>query len=179
MDLFEAFQNRRSIRKYQARPVPDEVLARVLEAARCSPSWANTQCWRFVVVKNQETRRKLAEALPTTNPSRRAIENAPVVVAICGQKGVSGYYHNQPSTVLGDWFMFDVGLAASQLTLAAQALGLGTVHVGLLDLNAAGAVLGVPADVQVVELVPVGYPDQQPTAPPRKPLSEIVHWERW
>jgi nitroreductase len=179
MDLFETFQNRRSVRKYQDRPVPDDALTKVLEAARSAPSWANTQCWRFVVVKDPETRRKLAEAVPSSNPSYRAIQTAPVVIALCGQKGTSGFYRNQASTALGDWFMFDVGLAASQLTLAAHALGLGTVHVGLIDVNAAGAVLGVPPDVQLVELIPLGYPDQQPKAPPRKPLSEIVHWERW
>jgi nitroreductase len=179
MDLFETFHNRRSVRKYQDRPVPEDLLTKVLEAARCAPSWANTQCWRFVVVKDAATRRKLAEALPTSNPSRRALETAPVVIAACGKKGISGFYKNQASTVNGDWLMFDVALAASQLTLAAHALGLGTVHVGLLDLNAAAEVLGVPADHQLVELIPLGYPDQVPNAPARKPLSDIVYWERW
>jgi nitroreductase len=101
------------------------------------------------------------------------------VIALCGQKGASGFYRNQASTALGDWYMFDLSLAAGQLTLAVHALGLGTVHVGLIDVNAAGEVLGVPAYIQLVELVPLGYPDQQPKAPPRKPLSEIVLWERW
>ena len=179
MDLFEALQNRRSIRKYQDRPVPDELLTKVLEAARCAPSWANTQCSRFVVVKDQPTRLKLAETLPSSNPSQKAIQFAPVVIAACGKKGVSGFYHNQASTILGDWFMFDVALAVSQLTLAAHALGLATVNVGLLDLTKAGEVLGLPPDIQIVELIPLGYPAQQPNAPARKPLSEIVHWERW
>jgi nitroreductase len=117
--------------------------------------------------------------VPSSNPSYRAIQTAPVVIALCGQKGASGFYRNQASTALGDWYMFDLSLAAGQLTLAVHALGLGTVHVGLIDVNAAGEVLGVPAYIQLVELVPLGYPDQQPKAPPRKPLSEIVLWERW
>jgi nitroreductase len=179
MELFEAFQNRRSIRKYQDRPIPEEVMTQVLEAARIAPSWANTQCTRLVVVKEAAMKQKLAEAVPSSNPSYRAIQSAPVVIAACGKKSLSGFYHHQASTALGDWLMFDVALAVSQLTLAAHALGLGTVHVGLMDVNKAGEILGVPPDVQLVELIPLGYPDQHPNSPPRKALAEIVHWERW
>jgi nitroreductase len=179
MDLFEALKGRRSVRKYAERDVPDDVLEQVLEAARCAPSWANTQCWRFVVVKDPETRRRLSETLPAGNPARNAVASAPVVIAACGEKGTSGFYRGAAATSLGDWLMFDVALALGQLTLAAHALGLGTVHVGLLDVDRAGVILGLPQNVQLVELLPLGRPDHQPKAPPRKPLSEIVRREKW
>jgi len=179
VDLFEALRNRRSVRKFAERPVPEDVLAQVLEAARCAPSWANTQCWRFVVVTHPETRRALSETLPPGNPARNAIATAPVVLAACGEKRVSGFTRGKASTTLGDWLMFDVALALGQLTLAAHALGLGTVHVGLLDANKAGEVVGLPPNVQLVELIPLGYPDQSPKPTPRKPLADIVRRERW
>ncbi|MBI5489281.1 MAG: nitroreductase family protein [Deltaproteobacteria bacterium] len=179
VELFEALRNRRSIRKYADRPVPDELLEQVLEAARCAPSWANVQPWRFVVVTDPETRRALAETLPSNNPGKGAILGAPVLLAACGVKQTSGYYKGKVTTTLGDWLMFDLALALGQLTLAAHALGLGTLHVGLYDIERASAVLGLPADVQLVELVPMGYPDQTPNSPPRKPLAEIVHRGKW
>jgi nitroreductase len=179
MDLFEAMRNRRSVRKFSDKPVPEDVLVQVLEAARCAPSWANTQCWRFVVVQDAAMRKALSETLSPGNPARNAIVTAPITIAGCGVKQVSGYFHGKSTTVLGDWLAFDVALALSQLTLAAHALGLGTVHVGLFDLNRAGELLGVPADVQVVELIPLGWPDQTPKPTPRKPLADLVHRERW
>jgi nitroreductase len=179
VDLFEALRDRRSVRKYAARPVPEELLQQVLEAARCAPSWANTQCWRFVVVRDASTRRALSETLPTNNPARHALADAPIVLAACAEKAVSGFHKGQATTTLGDWLMFDLALALGQLTLAAHALGLGTVHVGLLDHARAAALLGLPANVQLVELLPLGYPEQPGKPVPRKPLAELVHAERW
>ena len=179
MDLFEAMSDRRSVRKYLDKPVPGEMLEKVLEAARCAPSWANVQPWRFVVVTDAAARRALAETLPPTNPGKGAILAAPVVLAVCGVKQTSGYFKGKVTTTLGDWLLFDVALAASQLTLAAHALGLGTLHVGLFDNERASALLEIPADVQLVELLPLGFPDHASKSPPRKPLSELVHREKW
>jgi nitroreductase len=179
MDVFEAMQGRRSVRRFSDRPVDDATLERVLEAARQAPSWANTQCWRFVVVRDPQTRQRIAEATPEGNPARKALAQAPVVVCACAQTAVSGYFKGRASTALGDWFMFDLGLAVAQLTLAAHALGLGTVHVGLIDVQRVGEILGLPADVRFVEALPLGYPDHQPKPTPRKPLAELVKQEQW
>ncbi|MBN1772761.1 MAG: nitroreductase family protein [Deltaproteobacteria bacterium] len=179
MDVFEAMRERRSVRRYADRPVEDTTLERVLEAARQAPSWANTQCWRFVVVRDPQTKQRIAEATPEGNPGRKALAQAPVVICACAQTGVSGFFNGKASTALGDWFLFDLGLAMSQLTLAAHALGLGTVHVGLIDTVKVGELLGLPADVKFVEAVPLGYPEKPSKPTPRKSPAELVKQERW
>ncbi len=180
MEVLEAIRTRRSVRKYAPDPVPDELLRQVLEAARWAPSWANTQCWEIVVVRDPERKKALSELLvPERNPAKNAVATAPVVLAICGRKGISGFYKGQPVTEKGDWLMFDVALAVQNICLAAHALGLGTVIVGALDHARAGELLGLPEDVELVVLIPLGKPAHEPKAPPRKELSEFVHLERY
>ncbi|OFV67859.1 MAG: Nitroreductase-like protein [Candidatus Syntrophoarchaeum caldarius] len=179
MELIEAIKGRRSIRKYTDEPVTDEELAFIFEAARWAPSWANTQCWAFIVVRDPATREKLGETLTTKNPARKAFTQAPVVIVACAEKGKSGYYDNKPATERGEsWFMFDVALATHNLMLAAYSIGLGTVHVGLFDYSAAEELLEVPPEYTVVELIPLGHPAHEGKAPPRKEVSEFVFYER-
>lgn len=179
MDIFEAIKERRSIRKYKPDPVSDSDLTRVLEAARWAPSWANTQCWEFVVVRDRGLRAELAQTLPDRNPAKASITQAPIVIVACAHKGKSGCYKGNPVTDKGDWFMFDVALAMQNLTLAAYALDLGTVHVGFFDAKKAAEILGLPEEMAVVEMTPLGWPDQQVQAPPRKELSELVSYDRF
>lgn len=179
MDVLEAIKTRRSIRKYKPDPIDDALLTKVLDAARLAPSWANTQCWRFVVVKDKDTRNKLADTLTPTNSAMDAIRNAPIAIVACAEMGKAGAHGGPWETDKGDWFMFDVALAMENLVLAAHSLGLATVHVGLFDAKKAEAALGVPAGFCVVEMTPLGYPDQVRDARPRKELSEIIFYEKW
>jgi len=179
MEVMQAIKERRSVRRYKPEPVSDEAIDTVLDAARWSPSWANSQCWRFVVVRDPETRAELAGALRGTAPGKEnraaaAIRSAPVVIVACAELGKSGYYKGEQMTDKSDWFMFDVGLAMQNLALAAHAIGLGTVHVGLFEAKEVAKTLEVPADVAVIEMTPLGYPDEEPAAPRRKELAEIV-----
>ncbi len=186
MEVLEAIKTRRSIRKYRATPVDDKTIELVLEAARWAPSWANTQCWRFIVVRDDNTKSKLADTLVAmepesgvTNRSTIAIRSAPVVVVACAELGKSGYKQGKPATDKGDWYMFDVALAMQNLTLAAHSLGLGTVHVGLFDTKKVAGILEVPRGFCVVEMTPLGYPDQEPKVRPRKELSEIAFYGKY
>jgi len=179
MEVLEAIKTRRSIRKYKLDPVDDRLLQKVLDAARWAPSWANTQCWRFVVVKDMNTKSKLADTLTATNSAMDAIRNAPIVIVACAELGKSGCHGGPWETDKGDWFMFDVALAMQNLVLAAHSLGLATVHVGLFDAQKAAAILEVPAGFCVVEMTPLGYPDQVRDPRPRKELPEIVFYEKW
>ncbi len=179
MEVMQAIKERRSVRKYKPEPISDEAIDTVLDAARWSPSWANTQCWRLVVVRDPQIRAELAGALRGTTPGKEnraaaAIRSAPVVIVACAELGRSGYYKGEQMTDKGDWFMFDVALAMQNLTLAAHAVGLGTIHVGLFEAKEVAKTLEVPADVAVVEMTPLGYPDEEPEAPGRKEFAEIV-----
>lgn len=174
MDLLKAIQERRSVRKYRTDPVPDEILGEILEAARRSPSWANTQVCRFIVVSDSSVKEGLQDCLGPTNPARAAIIQAPVVICVAAKKGVSGCYRGTPTTNKGDWFMFDAGIAMEHIVLAAWNFGLGTVHVGSFDAKQAEAVLKIPEGYCIAEMAPMGYFDETPRETPRKPLAEIV-----
>ena len=179
MELIEAIKNRRSIRKYKNTPVKERDLETVLDAARWAPSWANTQCTRFIVVKDAKKKAEVMETLSPNNPSRVAIDEAPVLIVACAELGRSGYKKGEVSTDKGDWFMFDAGLAMQNLVLAAYALGLGTVHIGLFDAKKAAEILEVPEGFVVVEMTPLGYPDMEGKTPSRKELSEIVSYDKF
>lgn len=179
-DLMELIQNRRSVRKYEDKPVPEEVLEKVFEAVRWAPSWANTQCWEVVAVTDPAVKEQLQATLPSTgNPAVKAMVQAPVVLVMCGKKNVSGNYKDQVSTKFGDWMLFDLGIATQNICLMAHALGLGTVVVGLFDHDKAAPVVNVPPGYELVVMIPMGYPAKSGSAPKRKELSEFVHRERW
>lgn len=178
MELIGAIKTRRAIRCYKLDAIPEEKLNTILEAARWAPSWKNTQCWRFIVVKGRETKARLAETLRPGNPSCSAIKEAPVVIVACAQLGESGFHEGELLTDKGDWwYMYDVALAMQNLTLAAHTLGLGTVHVGSFDAQKAAQILSVPQGVVVIVMMPLGYPAKEIEAPPRKQLSELVFYE--
>jgi nitroreductase len=179
MDLVEAIKGRRSIRKYKPDPVPEEALRTVLEAVRWAPSWANTQCWEVVVVKDPKVKAELATALYKTNPALSSMTEAPLVIVLCGKKGVSGFKKGEAVTVKGDWLMFDTGIAMQNLCLAAHALGLGTVVVGRFNHQKVSEILGVPQNVEVVAMTPLGYPAAEGDAPRRKEPSEFIFYDKY
>jgi nitroreductase len=179
MDVHECIRTRRSMRKYTEEPVSAEQLARVLEACRWAPSWVNLQTWEVVVVDDPAMKAALGDCVPESNPGRKGVLAAPVVLAVCGRQGKSGFYSNQAATVHGDWVMFDVGIACQNICLAAWAEGLGSLHLGLLDHEKAGKVLGLPADVKLYELIPIGHPAKEGKAPPRREIWEFTHKNRF
>ncbi|MHB8105638.1 MAG: nitroreductase family protein [Dehalococcoidales bacterium] len=188
MELFDAIKNRRSIRRYKTDPVDDNKIEAILEAGRWAPSWANTQCWRFVVVRDVELKLQLASTLMKVklpdreidNPALNAMKIAPVVIVVCAETGKAGVKHGSYSgkieyaTDKGDWFMFDTALAIQNMVLAAHGLGLGAVIIGAFDAAQAEKILNTPKGCRAVALFPVGVPEQPGKAPPRKELTEIV-----
>ncbi|MCK4467468.1 MAG: nitroreductase family protein, partial [Desulfobacterales bacterium] len=111
------------------------------------------------------------------NPAAKSIVAAPVVLAVCGRLGKSGYYKDKVSTKFGDWYMFDLGLATQTICLAACDFGLGTVIVGLFDHDRAKEILNVPAGYELVVLIPMGYPAKIPSAPKRREMNEFTHYD--
>jgi len=184
MEFFEALSTRRSIRRYEERPVEAEKLSAVLDAVRASPSWANQQCWRIVVVKDAATKQGLSEFsflesffAPKgykTNPAMKALAQAPAVIVLCADPSQSGSVRGQ------DYYLADCGIAAQSLMLAARAQGLGTVFVGIFQEEPLRDLLGIPQSIRVVGLFPLGYPaEEKKEGPKRKPLEEICFNERW
>jgi len=189
MDVFEAIKNRRSIRHYKTDPVDEKTVQTVLEAAHWAPSWGNTQCWRFIIVRDPNTRSQIADTLlreiidseSVKNAATGAINQAPVLIVICAEIGQAGCRPvGVQVTDKGDyWYMFDIALAMQNLTLAAHALGLGTVIIGGFDAPKVAKILGVPPGFCVVTMTPLGVPDHKGQVSPRKQLSEVLYKEKF
>ena len=184
MDLFETIKMRRSVRKYLNNPVENEKLEAVLEAVRMAPSWANYQCWRLVVVRDNAMKAKISalsyvESYFTTkgyktNPSMKALAEAPVVIILCADPAQSGSLWNQ------NYYLVDAGLAAQNMMLAARAQGLGTVFVGVYDEEKLKNLLQIPTTIRIVGLFPLGYPvEEKKDGPARKPVRDFCFFEKW
>lgn len=172
MDVFDAIGRRRSVRKYLPNPVPDRVLARVLEAGRLAPSGHNRQPWRFVVVSDEGRRRALADAAASHN---RFIAEAPVVLAFLGFLGYEGA---PDARTRGSWtwdmyIRYNVAIAAAYVTLAATAEGLGTCWINNYDEEKVRSVLNIPERYALVCLMTLGYGSEEPAAKPRLPGAEL------
>lgn len=166
MELMDVIKQRRSIRKYKTTPVPEKDIDYVLEAARLAPSWANRQCWRYIVVTD--------EALKGRITQRDWAAQAPVVIVGCADPTKAGDKDGKP------YYMLDVGISMEHLILAATERGLGTCWIGgQFDEKTVKEALNVPRDIRVVALTPLGYPDEAPAAKERKSMSEMVSRDKW
>jgi nitroreductase len=189
MDVFEAIANRRSIRSQKSDSFDDEALQKILEAGRWAPSWGNSQCWRFIVVRNPEIKYKLSETMLNIrrrddagpSPTALSVREAPVVIVVCAQLNKSGCRADGSHITDkgGSWYMFDTALATQNMCLEAHALGLGTVIIGGFDAVKANEILGVPEDFCVVTMTPVGFAAQEARPPSRKELSDIVFHDKF
>lgn len=180
MELHDAILKRRSIRRFTDHYVTDDEIAKLLEAARFAPSWANTQAWEFIVIRDRETIEKVAGTYNELNPAVKCSKAASVLIAACAKRGVSGCYDGKDTTKFSSWYMFDAGLAVQNLCLRAHDLGLGTVIVGLLDHDACKKILSVPDEYEVVVVIPVGKPAvAAKDGPPRRELKDFAHLDRF
>ncbi|RLC78184.1 MAG: hypothetical protein DRI61_10255 [Chloroflexi bacterium] len=166
-EVEKAIRERRSIRAYRDEAVPEEVLRRVLEAARWAPSAVNSQPWHFVVVREGKGRDFLSSHSRFLFVRNKHIAEAPVVIIICGDPRRSR------------WFREDCALAGANIMLAAHSLGLGTCWIGLFDAEAIKERFGIPKHLEIVGLITLGYPEEIPSPPSRLPLDKIVHYEHF
>ena len=179
MELMEAITNRRSVRKFTDYYVTDEEIGEMLNAARLAQSWANTQIWEFIVVRDHNLIEKVTETYSHGNRATKCSMSASVLIVACAKMGVSGTKGGEDKTKFSEWFMFDLGVAVQNLCLRAHELGLGTVIVGLIDHDACKQLLAVPEGYEVVASIPVGKPVAVETGRPRKSLDECVYLNRF
>ncbi len=167
MDVSIAIRGRRSVRSYKSQEVESDKIEKVLEAGRLSPSANNRQEWKFIVVKNAETRKKLAAAAI----NQFFIGQAPVVLVACATESKAVMLCGHPT------YAVDVSIAFAYMLLQAHELGLGTCWIGAFREDEVKAVLGVPKHVRVVALSPLGYPAVEALARTRKSLDEVACYE--
>ena len=169
MEFSELIQKRYSVRAYRPLPVEEEKLTRVLEAARLAPTAANRQSFQLIVI---HTAGREAELRRIYKPAW--FTQAPIVIAAVGLP--AGNWVRMDGKNYND---VDVAIAMDHLILAAADLGLGTCWIGHFDPDVAREVLGLPAEAEPIVFTPLGYPADEPKEKRRKPLSDLVRYERW
>jgi nitroreductase len=170
MDVMEAIRTRRSVRNFQHRDIEEEKLRKVLEAGQLAPSARNLQERKFIVVKDASVRKRLAEAAK----GQMFVAEAPVVIVACGT--VCDYIMACGQLA----YPINVAIAVDHMTLAAVEEGLGTCWLGAFYEDQVKEILRIPREVRVVAMLVVGYPaGQVPESRGRKPLDEVVVFERW
>ena len=174
MELQNALETRRSIRKYQAKPVEPEKIRQMIQAAILAPSWKNSQVTRYYVAQSEEALQKVREALPEFN--RNNTKDAPVLIVSTIVKGRSGYnVDGTASNELEDgWGCYDCGMQNMNLLLKATELGLGTLVMGIRDAGKLKEVFEIPEEEIVVSVIGVGYADADPEMPKRKSVDETA-----
>ncbi len=169
MEFSELIKKRYSVRAYKPDPVEDEVLNQVLEAARLAPTAANRQPFQLVVIHTAGREAELKRIYP-----RDWYTQAPLVICACGIPA-QGWVRRDGK----NYTDVDVAIAMDHLILAAASLGLGTCWIAAFDPTAARQVLGLPDGVEPIIFTPLGYPADRPGPKKRKPLAELVRYERW
>ena len=169
MEALEAIFTRRSIRSYKPQPIPEELITRVLEAAMNAPSAGNEQPWHFMVINE----RQLLDAIPKFHPYAQMLHGAPAAILVCGDVRLEKHK---------DFWTLDCAAATENLLLAAHAVGLGAVWVGVYPvaerMGQLRDLLGIPAEVFPFSLVPLGYADEQ-KLPEKRYNHTRVHHNRW
>ncbi len=171
MEFYDAVRRRLSVRAYKPDPVPEDVLDRILEAGRLAPSAKNLQPWKFIVIKDPETKQHLVPACR----DQQFVGQAPVVICACAHEdqawgGMGGYWKSDA---------VDVTIALEHMILAAAAEGLGTCWVGAFVEEQVKKILSIPDNVKPIALTPLGFPAREAKPRPRKPLAEIVCYDRF
>ncbi len=169
MEFAELVRKRYSVRAYKPDPVPEAVLARVLEAGRLAPTAANRQPFRILVIRTAGRQEELGRMY-----HRPWFSQAPLVLGVCSVPAEAWVRRDGKN-----YADVDAAIVMDHLILAAASEGLGTCWVGAFDPEAVREVLGLPAGVEPVAFTPLGYPDDRLPEKKRKSLEELLRRERW
>jgi nitroreductase len=169
MDFSQLIEKRYSVRLYRHNLVEQEKLQKVLEAARLAPTAANHQPFQLIIVHTGDRKAELQSIY-----SKPWFSEAPLVICVAGIPGL-GWVRADGKPYLD----VDAAIVMTHIMLAAAELGLGTCCIASFDIQAARRVLGLPKEVEPILFTPLGYPSDQPEPKERKPLTELVRYERW
>ena len=170
MQLIDGIKTRRSVRKFEDKKVPHEVLEQIVEAAAFAPSWKNSQTVRYIAVEDAALKERIAtEATMNFTHNKDIISACPVLIVVVTKTGICGYEKDK-------WEMFDAGIASQTFMLAAHEYGVGTVTLGIFDEEILGKILELPEGDNVSALLAAGYPESAPAAPKKKSVEELLSW---
>lgn len=179
MTAKECIKGRRSIRKFKDTKIDRQLLEDIIETASYAPSWKHTQIVRYVAIEGALKDKIGSECTEMFPNNGVIIQNAPMLIAVTVIKNRCGYERDGSfTTPRGDtWQMYDAGVASEAFCLAAYEQGIGSVIMGIFDGDAVSSLLEIPEDRELVALIPIGYPDEDPVAPRRKPVSDLLSYK--
>lgn len=169
MDFSDLIRMRYSVRAYKSDPVAEEKLQRILEAARLAPTAANRQPFQIIVIHTEGREEALRRIY-----GKDWFVQAPIIICACGLPE-KGWVRSDGK----NYTDVDVSIVMDHIILAATEVGLGACWIGAFDPDAAREVLNLPEEVEPIAFTPLGYPADEPGMKKRKPLSELVRYERW
>lgn len=175
MEVFESIIKRQSVRMYDKKDVPDELIGQLIEAAVHAPSAGNVQPWEFIIVKEKNTKKELSSAAL----KQRHIEEAPVVIVVCAHLEKSADKYGDRGENL--YCIQDTAAAIENMLLVATSLGLGTCWNGAFEENKVKSILSIPERLRPMALITVGYPISylKPTKTLRRPFENITYSEKY
>ncbi len=179
MTAKDCIRERRSIRRFKADPVDHALLREIIETASYAPSWKHTQIARYIAVEGELKDKIAAECTSAWPQNGEIIAQAPMLIAVTFLTGRSGFERDGSfSTAKGSfWQSYDAGIATQTFCLAAWDKGIGSVIMGIFDDEKAAALLNLPQGRELAALIPVGYPDEAPAAPRRKPVEDLLTFQ--
>ena len=177
MDIHECIKTRRSIRRFNDKPVNRETVQDIVKLSSFAPSWKNSQTVRYTVITDPEMLNKFAddamagfEKNSNTIRSCKALAVQSVVKGICGYNSDGSYTTNKNDS----WEMYDAGISAQTFCLAAHSYGVGTVIMGIYDEAACASLINLPETERITALIAMGYTEESANMPKRKELDEIL-----
>jgi len=171
MSLLKIIKERRSIRKFQPKPIPEEIINKLIEALIWAPSAGNLQSRKFYFVFDNEIKEKLAVAAF----GQSSIAQAPLVVVGCADDRISRRYGKRGEEL---YSICDVSASIQNMMLLIHEQGLGSVWMGAFDEKEVAKILNLPETLHPIAIVPIGYPAEKPSAPPRVSKEEAIKFIR-
>lgn len=172
MELSEAIKKRRSVRAFKKQDVPEEIVEKLIDAARWAPSAGNIQPWEFVIIRKQNVKEDLAKAA-----DQAFVEEAPVVIVVCVNEKLSSMGYGVRGRTL--YCIQDTAAAIQNILLTAHSLGLGSCWIGAFNEDEAKKAVNAPEGIRPVAIIPVGYADETLSKRSRRPLNQIVHHDKF
>ena len=164
--VFSVIKNRRSVRAYKDMPIKNNDLEKILEAGRWAPSGVNIQPWRFLIVRDKLLIKEIGELCYFGAIKSKHVCEAAAVIVLCGD-----------SRSMGDTWERDCMIAGTNMTLMAEALGIGSCWIGAFNGKGIRVLCSIPTYLNIIAIISMGYAVHPVSPPPRLPLKEIVHYE--
>ncbi len=184
MEFNEVIISRKSVRSFQDKEIPEEILNNMMEAARLSPSFQNRQCWRFVVVRDKNIIKDMALRSGMISKVNFFIKAAPIVIVACADPAKSGALNNQ------NYYLVDTAIAFQQMMLSAWNHGIGSCWLAAFNEQKVREILEIPQNIRIVALSPFGYPKDKKSlyekavktfagSKKRSELKNIMSYDKW